>query len=176
VDPVLPHVAVIRDWLGRGVLGDVVAVTADHASGSLRMPSSGCSHRNWAAARCWTSALSRVVRVDGLGTPSRIVSLSELAFTVWTRRRPCCSATTAAPRPCDVHSRAKSPTTAANRRQRRENPRSRATSTLQRPSRSYERGRPGPVESGAGGRGLHHQADEVARRLDAGRGKLVECR
>src|SRR3984957_13272837 len=26
----LPHVAVIRDWLARGVLGDVVTVTADH--------------------------------------------------------------------------------------------------------------------------------------------------
>src|SRR6202034_209752 len=29
----LPHVGVIRDWLGRGALGDVVTVTADHGQG-----------------------------------------------------------------------------------------------------------------------------------------------
>jgi predicted dehydrogenase len=26
----LPHIAVIRDWLARGALGDIVTVIADH--------------------------------------------------------------------------------------------------------------------------------------------------
>ena len=30
VDRFVPHVAIIRDWLARGVLGDVVYVTADY--------------------------------------------------------------------------------------------------------------------------------------------------
>src|SRR5246500_2602299 len=34
----LPHVVVIRDWLARGVLGDIVTVTADHGQWFVEDP------------------------------------------------------------------------------------------------------------------------------------------
>ena len=56
----LPHIARVREILAAGTLGDVVYLTAEHgqwfAAGSA---SSGCSHRNWAAGRCWTLASTR---------------------------------------------------------------------------------------------------------------------
>lgn len=55
----LPHVAVIRDWLARGVIGDVVTVTADHGQWFAEDAGSDCSHRSWAAARCRISACTR---------------------------------------------------------------------------------------------------------------------
>jgi Oxidoreductase family, NAD-binding Rossmann fold len=42
----LPHVAIIRDWLARSVLGDVVTVTADHGPASRRCTRAGaCATR-----------------------------------------------------------------------------------------------------------------------------------
>ncbi len=55
----LPGTAVIRDWLARGVLGDIVTVTADHGQWFAEDAGSGCSHPDWAAAPCSTSACTR---------------------------------------------------------------------------------------------------------------------
>ena len=78
----LPHVAIIRDWLARGVLGDVVTVTADH----------GQWFAEDAEFRLFAPELGGGALLDlgvypvlfasmVLGTPSRIVSMSHLAFT-----------------------------------------------------------------------------------------------
>ena len=78
----LPHMAIIRDWLARGVLGDVVTVTADHgqwfaedAGFRLFAPELG----GGALLDLGVYPVSFASMV--LGTPSRIVSMSDPAFT-----------------------------------------------------------------------------------------------
>ena len=78
----LPHVAVIRDWLAQGVLGDVVTVTADHgqwfaedAGFRLFAPELG----GGALLDLGVYPVSFASMV--LGTPSRIVAMSDPAFT-----------------------------------------------------------------------------------------------
>ena len=78
----LPHVAVIRDWLAQGVLGDIVTVIADHGQWFAEDP----------ASRLFAPELGGGALLDlgvypvsfasmVLGTPSRIVSMSDPAFT-----------------------------------------------------------------------------------------------
>ncbi len=55
----LPDMVRVREILGDGVLGDIVSVTAEHGQWFELDPSSACSSRNSAAARCWTSASTR---------------------------------------------------------------------------------------------------------------------
>src|SRR3974390_2604901 len=78
----LPDMAVVRDWLARGVLGDIVTVTADHgqwfaqdAGFRLFAPELG----GGALLDLGVYPVSFASMV--LGTPSRIVSLSDPAFT-----------------------------------------------------------------------------------------------
>ncbi len=166
----LPHVAVIRDWLARGVLGDVVAVTADHgqwfaedAEFRLFAPELG----GGALLDLGVYPVSFASMV--LGTPSRIVSLSEPAFTgVDAQTSMLFGYDSGAQAVLTCTLRAKSPTTAAivgsDARIEVEGDFYAPTTVTLVP----REGDPVRVESVQEGRGLHHQADEVARRLDAG--------
>jgi predicted dehydrogenase len=55
----LPDVAVIRDWLARGVLGDIVTVIADHGQWFAEEAGFRLFAPELAAARCSTSACTR---------------------------------------------------------------------------------------------------------------------
>jgi predicted dehydrogenase len=166
----LPHVAVIRDWLAQGVLGDLVAVTADHgqwfaedAKFRLFAPELG----GGALLDLGVYPVSFASMV--LGTPSRIVSLSEPAFTgVDAQTSMLFGYESGAQAVLTCTLRAKSPTTAAivgsdARIELAGDFYAPTTVTL-----VPREGDPVRVESAQGGRGLHHQADEVARRLHAG--------
>jgi predicted dehydrogenase len=78
----LPHVAVVRDWLAQGVLGDIVTVSADHgqwfaedAEFRLFAPELG----GGALLDLGVYPVSFASMI--LGTPNRIVSISDPAFT-----------------------------------------------------------------------------------------------
>jgi predicted dehydrogenase len=166
----LPHVAVIRDWLARGVLGDVVTVTADHgqwfaedAGFRLFAPELG----GGALLDLGVYPVSFASMV--LGPPSRIVSLSDPAFTgVDAQTSMLLGYGSGAQAVLTCTLRAKSPTRAAivgtDARIEIDGvfyaP---ATVTLIPRNGAATR-----VESVHEGRGLYHQADEVARRLAAG--------
>jgi predicted dehydrogenase len=166
----LPHVARIRDWLARGVLGDVVTVTADH----------GQWFAEDAAFRLFAPALGGGALLDlgvypvsfasmVLGTPSRIVSMSDPAFTgVDAQTSMLFGYDSGAQAVLTCTLRAKSPTRAAivgsdARIEVEGDFYAPATVTL-----VPRKGDPTRVESVHEGRGLRHQADEVARRLAAG--------
>ena len=156
----LPHIAIIRDWLARGVLGDVVAVTADH--GQWFAPELG----GGALLDLGVYPVSFASMV--LGMPSRIVSISDPAFTgvdAQTSMLFGYDIGTQALLTCTL--RAKSPTRAAivgtdARIEVEGDFYAPATVTL-----IPRKGDPTRVESRHEGRGLRHQADEVARRLAA---------
>jgi len=166
----LPHVAVIRDWLARGVLGDVVTVTADHgqwfaedAGFRLFAPELG----GGALLDLGVYPVSFASMV--LGPPSRIVSMSDPAFTgVDAQTSMLFGYDSGAQAVLTCTLRAKSPTRAAivgtdARIEVEGNFYAPAAVTL-----IPRKGDPARVESGHEGRGLRHQADEVARRLAAG--------
>ena len=78
----LPHVGVIREWLGKGLLGDVVTVTADHGQWFAEDP----RFRLFAPELGGGALLDLGVYPVSfasmvLGRPSRIVSISDPAFT-----------------------------------------------------------------------------------------------
>src|ERR1035438_757834 len=166
----LPHVAMIRNWLERGVLGDVVTVTADHgqwfaedAEFRLFAPELG----GGALLDLGVYPVSFASMV--LGTPSRIVSVIDAAFTgvdAQTSMLFGYDSDAQAVLTCTL--RANSPTRAAivgsdARIEVEGDFYAPATVTL-----VPRKGDPTRVESVHGGRGLRHQADEVARRLAAG--------
>ena len=78
----LPHVVVIRDWLARGALGEIVTVTADHGQWFAEDP----EFRLFAPELGGGALLDLGVYPVSfasmvLGTPDRIVSMSDRAFT-----------------------------------------------------------------------------------------------
>jgi predicted dehydrogenase len=166
----LPHTAVIRDWLARGVLGDIVTVTADHGQWFAEDP----------AFRLFAPELGGGALLDlgvypvsfasmVLGTPSRIVSVSDPAFTgVDAQTSMLFGYDSGAQAVLTCTLRAKSPTRAAivgtDARVEVEGS-FYAPATVTLIPRS---GDPVRVESRHEGHGLRHQADEVARRLAAG--------
>jgi predicted dehydrogenase len=166
----LPHVAVIRDWLARGVLGDIVTVTADHGQWfaedrgfRLFAPELG----GGALLDLGVYPVSFASMV--LGTPSRIVSLSDPAFTgVDAQTSMLFGYDSAAQAVLTCTLRAKSPTRAAivgtDARIEIEGDFYAPVAVTLIP----RQGDPTRVESVHEGRGLRHQADEVARRLTAG--------
>jgi predicted dehydrogenase len=166
----LPHVAIIRDWLARGVLGDVVTVTADHgqwfaedAGFRLFAPELG----GGALLDLGVYPVSFASMV--LGTPSRIVSMSDPAFTgVDAQTSMLFGYENGAQAVLTCTLRAKSPTRAAivgsdGRIEVEGDFYAPAAVTL-----VPRNGAPTRVASVHEGRGLRHEADEVARRLAAG--------
>jgi predicted dehydrogenase len=165
----LPHTAVIRDWLARGVLGDVVTVTADHgqwfaedAGFRLFAPELG----GGALLDLGVYPVSFASMV--LGPPSRIVSMSDPAFTgVDAQTSMLFGYDSGAQAVLTCTLRAKSPTRAAvvgtdARIEVEGDFYAPAAVTL-----IPRKGDPLRVEAVHEGRGLRHQADEVARRIAA---------
>ncbi len=166
----LPHVAVIRDWLARGVLGEIVTVTADHGQWFAEDPDSRLFAPELGGGALLDLGIYPVSFASMvLGTPSRIVSISAPAFTgvdAQTTMLFGYGGGAQAVLTCTL--RAKSPTTASivGTEARIEVDRdfyAPATVTL-----IPRTGDPTPALSVHEGRGLRHQADEVARCLAAG--------
>ena len=166
----LPHVAVVRDWLARGVLGDIVTVTADHgqwfaddAEFRLFAPELG----GGALLDLGVYPVSFASMV--LGAPARIVSMSHPAFTgVDAQTSMLFGYRSGAHAVLTCTLRAKSPTRASivGRDARIE-----IDGDFYAPANVTlvpRTGDPISVKSVHEGRGLRHQADEVARRLAAG--------
>jgi len=166
----LPHVGVIREWLGKGLLGDLVTVTADHgqwfaedAGFRLFAPELG----GGALLDLGVYPVSFASMV--LGTPSRIVSISDPAFTgVDAQTSMLFGYDSGAQAVLTCTLRAKSPTRAAIVGT---DARIEVDGDFYAPACVTlipREGDPVTVESAHEGRGLRHQADEVARRLAAG--------
>jgi predicted dehydrogenase len=166
----LPHMAVIRDWLAQGVLGDVVTLTADHGQWFAKNP----EFRLFAPELGGGALLDLGVYPVSfasmvLGTPSRIVSMSDPAFTgVDAQTSMLFGYDSGAQALLTCTLLAKSPTRAAivgtdARIEVEGNFYAPVAVTL-----IPRNGDPIRVESVHEGRGLHHQAEEVARRLAAG--------
>jgi uncharacterized protein (TIGR00369 family) len=166
----LPHVAVIRDWLAQGRLGEIVTVTADHgqwfaedAGFRLFAPELG----GGALLDLGVYPVSFASMV--LGQPSRVVSMSDPAFTgVDAQTSMLFGYDSGAQAVLTCTLRAKSPTRAAivgtDARIEVEGDFYAPAAVTLRP----RNGDPIRVDSVHEGRGLRHQADEVARRLAAG--------
>jgi predicted dehydrogenase len=166
----LPHVAIIRDWLASGALGDIVTVAADHGQWFAEDP----DFRLFAPKLGGGALLDLGVYPVSfasmvLGTPNRIVALADPAFTgVDAQTSMLFGYESGAQAVLTCTLRAKSPTTAAivGTAARIE-----VDGDFYAPSGVSLITRDGDVtriESEHKGRGLRHQADEVARRLAAG--------
>ena len=166
----LPHVARIREWLAAGALGDIVTVTADHGQWFAEDP----------AFRLFAPELGGGALLDLgvypvsfasmiLGPPSRIEALGDPAFTgVDAQTSMLFGYDSGAQAVLTCTLRAKSPTRAAivgtEARIEIEGD-FYAPTAMSLITRDGEVTR---VESSHEGRGLRHQADEVARLLAAG--------
>ncbi len=166
----LPHIAVIRDWLASGVLGDLVTVTADHGQWFSEDPEFRLFAPDLGGGALLDLGVYPVSFASMvLGTPSRIVAISEPAFTgVDAQTSMLFDYESGAQAVLTCTLRAKSGTRAAivgteGRIEVEGDFYSPATMTL-----LPRDGAPTRVESVHEGRGLRHQADEVARRLQAG--------
>jgi len=166
----LPHVAVIRDWLADGALGDIVTVTADHgqwfaedAEFRLFAPELG----GGALLDLGVYPVSFASMI--LGTPDRIVSISDPAFTgVDGQTSMVFGYDGGAQAVLTCTLRAKGATRASivgtDARIEIDGDFYAPTTVTLIP----RQGDPTRVASVHEGRGLRHQADEVARRLAAG--------
>jgi predicted dehydrogenase len=166
----LPHVAVIRDWLAQGRLGNIVTVTADHGQWFAEDP----EFRLFAPKLGGGALLDLGVYPVSfasmvLGTPNRVVSISDRAFTgVDAQTSMLFGYDSGAQAVLTCTLRAKSPTRAAIVGT---DARIEVDHAFYAPSTVTlvpKAGAPTRVESVHEGRGLRHQADEVARRLAAG--------
>ena len=166
----LPDIAIVRDWLAQGVLGDIMTVTADHgqwfaedAGFRLFAPELG----GGALLDLGVYPVSFASMV--LGAPSRIVSIRDPAFTgVDAQTSMLFGYDSGAQAVLTCTLRAKSPTRAAivgtDARIEVEGDFYAPAAVTLFPGK----GDPVRVESRHEGRGLRHQADEVTRQLAAG--------
>jgi predicted dehydrogenase len=166
----LPHVGVIRDWLARGALGDIVSVTADHGQWFAEDP----EFRLFAPELGGGALLDLGVYPVSfasmvLGAPDLIVSMSDPASTgVDAQTSMLFGYHGGAQAVLTCTLRAKSPTRASivGTEARIE-----IDGDFYAPANVTlipRNGHPTSVKSAHEGRGLRHQADEVARRLAAG--------
>jgi predicted dehydrogenase len=166
----LPHIGVVREWLARGALGEVVTVTADHGQWFPFDP----------AFRLFAPELGGGALLDLgvypvsfasmiLGTPNRIATVVDPAITgVDAQTSMVFGYESGAHAVLTCTLRAKSPTRASivgteARIEIDGDFYAPATVTLVPREGALTR-----VQSTHEGRGLRHQADEVARRLAAG--------
>lgn len=166
----LPHVGVIRDWLRRGVLGDIITVIADHGQWFAEDP----DFRLFAPELGGGALLDLGVYPVSfasmvLGRPDRIVSMSDPAFTgVDAQTSMLLGYVSGAHAVLTCTLRGKSPTRASIVGT---DARIEVEGDFYAPTKVMLIPRDGDtttVESLHEGRGLRHQADEVARRLAAG--------
>ncbi len=166
----LPHIVVVRDWLARGALGEIVTVTADHGQWFAEDP----EFRLFAPELGGGALLDLGVYPVSfasmvLGTPDRIAAISDPAFTgVDAQTSMLFGYPSGAQAVLTCTLRAKSPTRASivGTEARIEIDGDFYTPTAV--TLVPRDGEPTRVESTHEGRGLRHQADEVARRLAAG--------
>jgi predicted dehydrogenase len=166
----LPHVAVVREWLAEGALGEIVTVSADHGQWFAEDP----EFRLFAPALGGGALLDLGIYPVSfasmvLGTPNRIVSIGDPAFTgVDAQTSMLFGYESGAQAVLTCTLRAKSPTTASIVGT---DARIEIDGDFYAPSsvRLIPRvGEPTSITSTHEGRGLRHQADEVARRLATG--------
>jgi predicted dehydrogenase len=166
----LPHIAVINDWLAQGLLGEIVSVSADHGQWFAEDPEFRLFAPELGGGALLDLGIYPVSFASMvLGTPERIVSISDPAFTgVDAQTSMLFGYESGAHAVLTCTLRAKSPTAAAivGTEARIE-----IEGDFYAPAsiRLIPRvGEPTAVISEHQGRGLRHQADEVARRLAAG--------
>jgi predicted dehydrogenase len=166
----LPHVAVIRDWLAEGALGEIVTVTADHGQWfaedpDFRLFAPGLGGGALLDLGIYPVSFASMV----LGAPNRIVAIGDPAFTgVDAQTSMLFGYESGAQAVLTCTLRAKSPTTASivgNEGRIEIEGDFYAPATVKLIPRD---GEPTQVGSTHEGRGLRHEADEVARRLAAG--------
>jgi predicted dehydrogenase len=166
----LPHIVVVRDWLALGVLGEIVTVTADHGQWFAEDPESRLFAPELGGGALLDLGVYPVSLASMiLGTPNRIASISDPAFTgVDAQTSMVFGYASGAQAALTCTLRAKSPTRASivGRDARIE-----IDGDFYAPAAVTlvpRQGEPTRIESRHEGRGLRHQADEVARCLAAG--------
>jgi predicted dehydrogenase len=166
----LPHVAQIREWLAAGALGDLVTVTADHGQWFPEDPKFRLFAPELGGGALLDLGIYPVSFASMiLGPPNRIAAVIDPAFTgVDAQTSMVFGYEGGAQAVLTCTLRAKSPTRAAivgtdARIEIDGDFYAPASMTL------FPRdGEPTRIQSTHEGRGLRHQADEVARRLAAG--------
>ncbi|HXF29984.1 MAG TPA: Gfo/Idh/MocA family oxidoreductase [Solirubrobacterales bacterium] len=166
----LPHVVRIREWLAEGALGEIVTVTADHGQWFPEDPEFRLFAPEIGGGALLDLGIYPVSFASMvLGTPDRIAAVADPAFTgVDAQTSMVFGYEGGAQAVLTCTLRAKSPTRAAivgtdARIEIDGDFYAPASMTL-----LPRDGEPTRIESTHDGRGLRHQADEVARRLAAG--------
>ena len=166
----LPHIVVVRDWVAQDLLGEIVTVTADHGQWFAEDP----EFRLFAPELGGGALLDLGVYPVSfasmiLGAPNRIASIIDPAFTgVDAQTSMLFGYESGAQAVLTCTLRAKSPTRASIAGT---DARIEIEGDFYAPAKATlvpRQGEPTRVESAHEGRGLRHQADEVARRLAAG--------
>ena len=166
----LPHIRVIRDWLDQGVLGEIVTVTADHGQWFAQDPQFRLFAPELGGGALLDLGIYPVSFASMvLGTPNRIVSISDPAFTgVDAQTSILLGYAGGAQALLTCTLRAKSPTRASIVGT---DARIEIDGDFYAPTRVTLILRSGDltsIESAHEGRGLRHQADEAAHRLAVG--------
>jgi predicted dehydrogenase len=166
----LPHVVQIREWLAAGALGEIVTVTADHGQWFPEDPEFRLFAPELGGGALLDLGIYPVSFASMiLGAPNRIAAVIDPAFTgVDAQTSMVFGYESGAQAVLTCTLRAKSPTRAAivgtDARIEIEGDFYTPTTITLLP----RDGEPTRIESTHQGRGLRHQADEVARRLAAG--------
>jgi predicted dehydrogenase len=166
----LPHIRVVRDWLDKGELGEIVTVSADHGQWFAEDPKFRLFAPELGGGALLDLGIYPVSFASMvLGTPNRIVSISDPAFTgVDAQTSILLGYTDGAQAVLTCTLRAKSPTRASIVGT---DARIEIDGDFYAPTRVTLVSRNGDstsIEIAHERRGLRHQADEVARRIASG--------
>jgi predicted dehydrogenase len=166
----LPHIAVVRDWLSQNAVGEIVSVSADHGQWFAEDPEFRLFAPELGGGALLDLGIYPVSFASMiLGTPTRVASLSDPAFTgVDAQTSMLFGYAGGAQAILTCTLRARSATRAAivgTEATIEIDGDFYAPSAVTLVSRDGSSTR---IESAHAGRGLFHQADEVARRLSAG--------